>query len=153
MNEVLEQLNQAVGIKGSMVITRDGMSVASRMGEEIPQEMAAAMGASLLLRLRHALKVLSFKDPIRVLLRSSLGKIIVAEAGAAFLLVVADHRIKLAENIHVSSEIDPSLERQANLSYPIGIVDVLGVSNVADTGACKIDVRTKYAIIYDKIGG
>ncbi len=95
MNEVLEQLNQAVGIKGSMVITRDGMSVASRMGEETPQEMAAAMGASLLLRLRHALKVLSFKDPIRVLLRSSLGKIIIAEAGAAFLLVVADHRIKL----------------------------------------------------------
>ena len=95
MNEILDQLNQAVGIKGSMIITRDGMPVASRMGDEVPQELAAAMAASLVLQLRHALQVLSFQNPKRVLLRSSLGKIIVAEAGAAFLLVVADHKIKL----------------------------------------------------------
>ena len=95
MNETLERLNQAVGIKGSMVMTRDGMTVARRMGKEISQELAAAIAASLLLRIRHALEVVSLSNPTRVLLRSTLGKIIVAEAGAAFLLVVADHRIKL----------------------------------------------------------
>ena len=48
MKEYLTRLNECVGIRGSLVITRDGVIVASSMGDELEQETIGALASSVL---------------------------------------------------------------------------------------------------------
>ena len=95
METLLDELNEAVGVKGSMIMTKDGMLVTSRLGESLSEEIVAAMASSMILSTRKALEKMGLHEFSRFLLKSSRGKIILVDAGVAFLVVLADARIKL----------------------------------------------------------
>ena len=95
MEAILEQLNEAVGIRGCMIMTKDGMLVTSRLGEELSEEIVAAMASGLILSTRKALEAIGLGAFGRLVLKSTEGKIILVDAGVAFLVVLADTRIKL----------------------------------------------------------
>ena len=47
--ELATALNEAVGVKGCMIMTKDGMLVTSRLGESLSEEIVAAMASSIFL--------------------------------------------------------------------------------------------------------
>jgi predicted regulator of Ras-like GTPase activity (Roadblock/LC7/MglB family) len=100
MKNILEELNQEVGIKGSMVITPDGIMVAAALGLELEEELVAAIVSSLLVAARKAVSGLDAEGGLRsCLLHASLGKIMFYDMGNAFLVVVADTDLKIDSSI------------------------------------------------------
>jgi predicted regulator of Ras-like GTPase activity (Roadblock/LC7/MglB family) len=100
MKEILEKLNQEVGIIGSMVITPDGMMVSAALGSGLEEDRVAAIVSSLLVSVRRCL--LELKTPGcagSCILSAAEGKILFFDMGNAFLVVVADKDIKLDAGI------------------------------------------------------
>ena len=92
---ILEELNQAVGIKGSLVITKDGMFVAGRVGDGASVEMLAAVAGTVVGAAKKTFHVIGLGAFDRFLLRSSRGRVVFLDVGPAFLVVVADTTIPL----------------------------------------------------------
>ena len=100
MKAVLEELNQEVGIKGSMVITPDGIMVASALGPDLEEDLVAAIVSSVLVAAKRALSQLKAADGLNsCILTADNGKIMFYDMGNAFLVVVADTSLRLDTSI------------------------------------------------------
>lgn len=96
MKNVLEELNQEVGIKGSMVITPDGIMVATALGPDLEEELVAAIVSSVLVAVNRTLGQMKTTDgPNSCVLTASEGKIMFYDMGNSFLVVVADCSLRL----------------------------------------------------------
>jgi predicted regulator of Ras-like GTPase activity (Roadblock/LC7/MglB family) len=95
MLQVLESLNQEVGVKGSMVVTQDGMVVASRLGGGLVEDLVAAMASSTILSFKRAISAFGTGDFSTLLVTASYGKMVFVELGNAYLVVVLNRRINL----------------------------------------------------------
>jgi len=96
MKKILEQLNQEVGIMGSMVITPDGMMVSAALGENLEEDRVAAIVSSLLISVRRCLIDLRTPGSLSSCVLNGLnGKILFYDMGNSFLVVVADRDIRL----------------------------------------------------------
>lgn len=98
MKAILQELNSMVGIKGSMVVALDGMVIASEL-KGIEEETAAAMASRMILTTKRGLDKLSFGDISQLVLTSTHGKIVLVNAGNAFLMVLADMNISLEHTL------------------------------------------------------
>ena len=49
MRRILKHLNEAVGVKGSLVLTKDGMVIASHLSGQLEEDVVAAMAANVIL--------------------------------------------------------------------------------------------------------
>ena len=98
MKAILEELNSIVGIKGSMVVAIDGMVVASEL-TGIEEDTAAAMASRMILTTKRSLDKLSFGEVSQLVLTSTHGKIVLVNAGAAFLMVMADMNVSLEHTL------------------------------------------------------
>ena len=65
MKNILNELNKEVGIQGSMVMTPDGIMVASAIGPDLEEEIVAAIFSSLLVALRKILSQLKAVDDLK----------------------------------------------------------------------------------------
>jgi len=92
---ILEELNQAAGIKGSLIITKDGMLVAGRVGDDASVAMFSAVAGTAIVAARKAFDVIGLGAFDRFLIRSSRGRVIFLDVGPAFLVVVADAKVPL----------------------------------------------------------
>ena len=100
MKNILEELNQEVGIKGSMVITPDGIMVASALGPELEEELVAAITSSLLVAVKKSLGRISAPGNLNsCVLTADNGKIMFYDMGNSFLVVVADQTLCLDTSI------------------------------------------------------
>jgi len=93
MRRVLKQLNDVLGIKGSLAITRDGMIVASHLGKNLEEDLVAAMASSVLRSMQRALEPHALQTFGRLTLVASHGKLVLTDAGAAYLVVVMDRNV------------------------------------------------------------
>lgn len=111
MRDVLKGLADVPGIRGSMVITVDGMVVESLLGRSLREEVVAAMAASLILGTRRTVEATgrTFESFSLV---STHGKMIVADTGSAFLVVVLDRNIDLG---HAELEIRSAVRKVKSL--------------------------------------
>lgn len=96
MRRILKQLNDVVGVKGSLAITRDGMVVASHLGNGLEEELVAAMASSALRSMQRALEPHALDGFRRLTLVASHGKLVLADAGPAYLVVVMDRNVDVA---------------------------------------------------------
>lgn len=95
MRTILEELNEEVGIKGSMVITPDGFMVASALGDELEEELVAAIISSILVAVRRALEGLQAPSGLSsCVLQAAKGKIMFYDVGQTFLVVVSDMSLR-----------------------------------------------------------
>ncbi len=100
MREILQNLNQEVGITGSMVITPDGMMVAAALGPGLEEDRVAAIVSSLLVSIRRCLSDLGTQEALSsCLLSAEQGKILFFDMGNSFLVVVADRDIRLDSGV------------------------------------------------------
>lgn len=112
MRRVLESLADVPGVRGSMVVTQDGMVVDSRLNRSLKEDVVGAMAASLILGIRKALDAASQPAFESFSLVSTHGKMIVADTGAAFLVVVLDRNIDLG---HAELEIRSAVRKVKTL--------------------------------------
>lgn len=95
MRDILQELNQAVGVRGSAVVTRDGMVAASELTAELDEDAVAAMASTLVLNTINTLARVGFGEFSLFTIQASSGKMVVADAGVAFLVVVTDPGVNL----------------------------------------------------------
>lgn len=95
MQKILQQLNREVGVKGSMVVGTDGLVVMAELGEELDQEVVAAMASNAIQSTKRALNLLGTEEFSRFILIAAHGRIVFVDIELAFLLVVTDKNINI----------------------------------------------------------
>jgi len=95
VKSILESLNRSVGIKGSMIVTTDGVVVAADLGVELEEERVAAIASMLIPSLRRSLEQADLGPFARCVLTATEGKLVIVDAGVAFLVVATDATIRL----------------------------------------------------------
>ena len=95
MKEALTELNKEVGVRGSVIVTRDGIVVAADVGGGLRQEAVAAMASSIILATEKAAKDVGLGSLRQFILTSAYGKMVFVDLERAFLVVVADMTIDL----------------------------------------------------------
>ncbi len=95
MNSILENLNRSIGVIGSAVMTPDGMLAASAISDQRDQDALAAIGSSLVLSAARSLKLLGGTALDSLLVEGSRGRILLVNAGPAYLVVITDSSLSL----------------------------------------------------------
>ena len=112
MRSVLTALADVPGVRGSLVVTQDGIVVDSQLGKSLREEVVGAMAASLILGVRRSLERTQEPKFESFSLASTHGKMIVSDTGSAFLIVVLDRNIDLG---HAELEIRSAVRKVKTL--------------------------------------
>ncbi len=92
---ILDKLKEVVGIRGSMVVTGDGIVIASRLGHDLEEERVAAMASSVIRGTQSALETLGQGKFNRYVLTAVHGKMVFVDVGPAFVVVLTEKNINL----------------------------------------------------------
>jgi predicted regulator of Ras-like GTPase activity (Roadblock/LC7/MglB family) len=95
LKELLSNLNQVAGVKGSMVVTQGGMIVCAKLGQELQQETVAAVSSAMIKSAREGLTQLGHDSFARFILTSSWGRMVFVDIEIAYLVVITSPNIKL----------------------------------------------------------
>jgi predicted regulator of Ras-like GTPase activity (Roadblock/LC7/MglB family) len=95
MRDILRALNLEVGVKGSLVLTRDGIPVHSEIAPPMVGDVVAAVAGNCIREINGALKASGAKEFGRFIFNSSFGKMAFVDTESAYLAVVLDKSINL----------------------------------------------------------
>jgi len=95
MQQILENLNEELGIKGSLIMSPDGVVVASVLDDRIRDEVVAALISMVLLTLNRAIQETGYEPFDNFVMTASYGKLVVVNLETAYLVVISDQFIKL----------------------------------------------------------
>jgi hypothetical protein len=95
MKSVLQTLNLEVGVKGSLVVTRDGLVVHQEIGPPLNPEIVGPVASDAIKNINGALRQSGSKEFTKFVFTSSFGKMIFHETGESYLVVVLDKAINL----------------------------------------------------------
>ena len=97
MKRTLEELNRTAGIRGSMVMTQDGIVAASALGPDMEEDVVAALASALLTTVKKSFNHLAPDEGLsELVLTASDGKMVFLDLGNAYLVVVAKRDMALA---------------------------------------------------------
>ncbi len=106
MKDILEKLNQSIGVKGSMIVTSDGITIASVLGKDLDENLVAAMASNTIHNTKRSLKKMNSEGFNRFVLTANYGKMVFVDIGIAFIVVVTDKDIHLDQTmIDISSAV------------------------------------------------
>jgi len=88
MHAILTQLNKTQGVKGSMVVNRDGIVVAGEFADEIDETSMGAIASSILAALEGAVKRINLGKLTRFVIQGNEAKVAIVDTGPALLLVL-----------------------------------------------------------------
>jgi predicted regulator of Ras-like GTPase activity (Roadblock/LC7/MglB family) len=92
---ILAELNACIGARGSMVVTPDGLPVASVVGADAQVERLAAMGAAILTDVRKSLAAAGMDDLAQCEVVAEQGRVALVAAGPVYLLVLVGPRMEV----------------------------------------------------------
>lgn len=117
MKTLLEEINQIVGVEGSMVITRDGIMVAAALKPKLSEDVLAALSSALVITLKRALEPVGAGEaPEEMMLSASDGKLIFVDLGAAYLVVVTRPHIKLNTDLVAIRSVARKLKSRCSMT-------------------------------------
>ncbi|NRA37027.1 MAG: roadblock/LC7 domain-containing protein [Planctomycetes bacterium] len=96
MDSILQQLNTVRCVGGSILISDDGLTMASFLRNDIDEESVAASASSLIERSRAVAEKMSQATPSLIHTQGQDGGIIILAAGQAFLVILTDPNANLA---------------------------------------------------------
>ena len=99
MQRILEELNRVPGVKGSMVMTPDGMVVVEALGPTLEEEWVAAAAANMIIRAGRSVEGLNLGTLNRFVLTAGRGRIVFVNIEVGFLVVIASKSLKLDTTI------------------------------------------------------
>lgn len=97
IEQTLTQLNKNKHIKGSLIITQEGMVVTSALGEGQKADVFAAFYSSVGLTLLKSLKSLGIETFSRYILSSEDSNIFILNIEKLYLVVITDLSVKPSE--------------------------------------------------------
>jgi predicted regulator of Ras-like GTPase activity (Roadblock/LC7/MglB family) len=109
--EILNDLNEVAGVKGSMVLTRDGIVVNAALGDDLDQQNVAAMSSAMIQQSLHGLGAIGLGDFQRLILTASWGRMVFVDLEIAFLVAITSQSMQLDT---ILIEIDSSAYRIKN---------------------------------------
>ena len=95
MREVLKELNTLPGIKGSLVVTPDGIVVTSELSNELDEDTTAALVGNVVTQTVRLLDIGQFDEMDRMILTASRGKIVIQNLTNCHLVVVTNQFINI----------------------------------------------------------
>ncbi len=96
MKAILQKLNETAGIRGSMVMTQDGITAAAALGPNFEEDVVAALASAILTSIRQSLRQVEMNATLsQFVLTASDGKMVFVNLGNAYLLVVAKRDMEL----------------------------------------------------------
>ena len=93
MHEVLKNLNSIPGIKGSLVLTPDGIVVAAELSSELDEDTTAALVGNVATQTLQLLDAGRYESMDRMILTASRGKIVIENLDSCLLVVVTNQFI------------------------------------------------------------
>jgi hypothetical protein len=113
MRDVLIELNREVGIKGGLILTRDGIVVASELGSGLENETVAAIASSVVQSFNTILGPLKQAPFFKFIFTSTHGRMVFVATGEAYIAVLLDKDIKIDVSM---LSIEGAARRIRNLS-------------------------------------
>jgi predicted regulator of Ras-like GTPase activity (Roadblock/LC7/MglB family) len=97
MEKILEELNQVAGVKGSMVVTKDGVVVAEALGPDLQKEVVAAVSSHMIQVGERGLEELGRGMFERFVLTSAHGRMVFVNLDVGYLVVIIKMEMKLGQ--------------------------------------------------------
>lgn len=96
MKDLLQLLAKIPSVRGSMVISRDGIPIASAVGPEHREDALAALSSALVMTLERNLEPLGLGgNADEMVLNAQSGKLVFLNLGEAFLVVITRSNLRL----------------------------------------------------------
>jgi len=95
MRDILSRLNKTNGIRGSMIVNRDGIVVASDFSDDIGETGVGAVASSILSALEGALKRIKMGRFARFIITGAENKVAMVDAGQTILLVLLNRDVNM----------------------------------------------------------
>jgi len=99
VKEILQRLNGEVDIIGSLVVTTDGMVVASALNPSLDEDTVAALASRLIGASKQSMEMLGENETSQFQICSSYGRMIFLDVGPAYLVVVTHENINVDQTM------------------------------------------------------
>jgi predicted regulator of Ras-like GTPase activity (Roadblock/LC7/MglB family) len=97
MQRILEELNQVAGVKGSMVVTKDGVVVAEVLGPDMAKDVVAAVSSHMIQVADRGLQDLNRGNFEQLTLTSAHGRMVFVNLEVGYLVVITKMEMKLGQ--------------------------------------------------------
>ncbi len=108
MQDILDQLNQVAGVKGSMVVTKDGVVVSEALGPDLDTNTVAAVSSHMIQVASRSLAALDRGMFERFTLTSAHGRMVFVDLDVGYLVVITKMEMKLGQLL---IEVDSAARR------------------------------------------
>ncbi len=95
MRNILRSLQESVGVRGCLLVSQDGIVIASELPADLEEESIGAIASALVLSTVEAIDHAGFGTFSRYVMASTNGKMVLVDADVGFLVVVTDMNINL----------------------------------------------------------
>jgi predicted regulator of Ras-like GTPase activity (Roadblock/LC7/MglB family) len=89
MESILERLQGEAWVRGSMIVSDEGMVVLERLGRDLDRDAVAALATDLVTEATVGLQEAGFEPFSRIVLSATAGELVVVGCGRVYLVVVA----------------------------------------------------------------
>lgn len=89
MQEVLERLSREPWVRGSMIVSYEGMVVMDNVSAELDREAVAALASDLVTEASAGLEEAGMEPFTRIVLTATAGELVVVGCGNIYLVVIA----------------------------------------------------------------
>lgn len=116
IQDVLNDLKSLLGVKGSALVTPDGMMVASALGPTLDNDVVAGLASFLISTIRRSLNEGQIGSFRRCILNSTHGKVVLIDLGDSFLFVATDQFANLEALLQEAQDASRKIKRMAHMS-------------------------------------
>ena len=95
IDRILADLNKTEGIKGSMVVGKDGLVIASQMPSGIDTELIGAMASAAYGSAERTASEINQGMLEQMMIEGEYGKTLMTDAGEGILVVLTDSKVNL----------------------------------------------------------
>jgi predicted regulator of Ras-like GTPase activity (Roadblock/LC7/MglB family) len=113
MREILVGLRNRIGVRGSLLLTSDGVVVASDLSDGLDPDSVAALASAALSETSRAAKRVAIGEPKQIVLTSALARLLLEPLDGLILVVVTEPGLELE---HTLLEIAGPMRRIRELS-------------------------------------
>ena len=116
MKQILRELNETISARGGLVMARDGVLIAAEVREGTDVDRLAALGATIVTDVGASLAAAGFDGFHSVEVAAEHGRVILAEAGPLYLLVMVGARFQIGPGTIEIESTARKLHRAADLA-------------------------------------
>ena len=108
IKDAIEELCQAPGVKGTAVVTNDGLVAASSLSVDLDPDVISGLSSFLMMTTNRSLIEGGYGTCSKLSLNSPHGKAVFVQLEASYLVVLFDQFAEIAE---ADSDIDTTVDR------------------------------------------